>query len=44
MKLLLVDDDKIIINSMPAVFPWEDWGITGIWIALSIKQAKKILK
>lgn len=44
MKLLLVDDDKIIINSMPAAFPWEDWGITGIRIALSIKQAKKILK
>lgn len=26
MKLLLVDDDKIIINSMPAVFPWEGLG------------------
>ena len=44
MKLLLVDDDKIIINSMPGSFPWADWGITEIRTAWSIKQAKKILE
>ena len=43
MRLLLVDDDKIIINSMPSAFPWADWGITGIRTAWSIKEAKKIL-
>ena len=44
MKLLLVDDDKIIINCMRGSFPWADWGITEIRTAWSIKQAKKILE
>ena len=44
MKLVLIDDDKIITDSMPSAFPWADWGITEIRTAYSVKQAKKILE
>ena len=43
MKLLLVDDDKIVLDSMPSSYPWQDWGITEIRTAWSIRQAKEIL-
>ena len=43
MKLLLVDDDKIILDTMPSAFPWADWGIRSVRTAWSIRQARKIL-
>ena len=43
MKLLLVDDDKIVIETMRNSFPWTDCGITEIKTAWSVWQAEEIL-
>lgn len=43
MKLLLVDDDKIVIETMRNSFPWTDCGITEIKTAWSVRQAEEIL-
>lgn len=43
MKLLLVDDDKIVIDSMVSEFPWISWGITEIRTAWSVREAREIL-
>lgn len=44
MKILLVDDDKIVIETMISSFPWTNWGITEIRTAWSVKEAKSILE
>ena len=43
MRLLLVDDDKFVIETMTASFPWNDWGITELRTAWSVRQAREIL-
>lgn len=43
MKLLLVDDDKIVIETMQGSFPWMDCGITEVKTAWSVRQAEEIL-
>ena len=44
MKLLLVDDDKIVIETMQGSFPWMDCGITEVKTAWSVRQAEEIVQ
>ena len=43
MKVLLVDDDRIVIETMLTSFPWTDCGISEVKTAWSVKQAQEIL-
>ncbi len=43
MKLLLVDDDDYIIQSLKERLPWEELGIRQVYTANNIRQAKELL-
>ena len=44
MNLLLVDDEVITINTLKVVIPWKDLGITQLFTASNIVDAKEILQ
>lgn len=43
MKLLLVDDERYVIESIKKNICWERTGITEIYTAFTMKQAQEII-
>lgn len=42
MKVLLIDDEKLAVDAMEYMIPWEQFGIHDIYKAYSAKQAQQI--
>lgn len=44
LSILIVDDDKILVNKLEETVSWEKIGISMVFTAYNIRQAQKLLK
>lgn len=44
IRILIVDDDKLLVNKLEGTLNWEKLGITMVFTAYNIRQAQKILE